>query len=164
MVAPIDLADVARTVFPAVPILAYGPPIALETLDGTGADDYLVEPWSGEELRFRLSRLSGPRSARLPGGVLSWGRYWVSGGIRRAGLTQHSYLQLDVLLRNAGEPVSREVLSAVGRVGAYHAGDARSVGMQVSRLRARLAVATADWAVKPRIIAVRGRGFSVRPG
>ncbi|HSL84038.1 MAG TPA: winged helix-turn-helix domain-containing protein [Thermoanaerobaculia bacterium] len=164
MVTPINLADVARAAFPAVPVLAYGPPIALETLDATGADDYLVEPWSGEELRFRLSRLCGTRSARLPGGVLSWGRYWISGGSHRADLTPHAWRQLDVLLRDAGETVSREVLSAVGRVGAYDAADERSVGMQVSRLRARLAVATADWAVKPRIVAVRGRGFSVRPG
>ncbi len=149
-----------------LPLLVTGSPAWLDALDGIRFDDYLCEPWSASELRFRLRRMAGARRLACPAGTVTWGPYWISGTgrdeqqrtaqQRTAPLTPVQYAILEILARSGDEPVARETLAAVTGVAA---GRSRAVDMQLSRLRARLRSVTAAWDSPPAIRAYRGHGY-----
>ncbi|KQX29462.1 response regulator [Variovorax sp. Root434] len=113
-----------------------------------GADDYVRKPFNPREIRARIQailRRSPPREE--PGGpssrneVVRFGPFEFNLGTRTLrrdgqilGITTVQIAILKVLVRHAGQPLSREKLAQVARgreLGAFE----RSLDVQVSRLR-----------------------------
>jgi len=142
------------------PVLLYGSPASLDTLGDDVCDDVLVEPWTTQELRYRVRRLLERVSLRCAGGRLHWGRYWIAADgeypDRRVDISPAQLAMLEMLARAGDDPVPREALQAVVP---DHGPTSRAVDMQLSRLRARLALAAAAWPVPPTISCSRGRGY-----
>ncbi len=138
-----------------------------ERVDGlaTGADDYVVKPFSVRELLARVEavlRRSGERPLDLtevafPGGIADLARRelrFTDGS--RTPLSEREAELLRYLALRIGRVVSRdELLARVWHVGG-EAGSTRSIDMQVVRLREKLR----DDAAVPRVvITVRGTGY-----
>jgi len=130
-----------------------------------GADDYLPKPFNPRELVARvravLRRAQGPEvpgaDARLVVNEVSLdaGVREVRLGDARVDLTSTEFRVLEVLMRRAGEVVSKEQLSheALGRdMGRYD----RSLDMHISNLRRKLGAAPDG---RERILTVRGVGW-----
>jgi two-component system response regulator CpxR len=133
----------------------------------SGADDYIIKPFDPRELLARI-RAVLRRAEKLPA-ITSRGQHRIVLGdieldvgsrlVRRNGkelrLTSAEFAFLEVLLRAAGQVVSRDMLArtALGRdLGACD----RSVDMHVSRLRKKLGY---EHNGIERIKTVRGTGF-----
>ncbi|MFW6293495.1 MAG: helix-turn-helix domain-containing protein [Spirochaetota bacterium] len=128
----------------APPVLVYGSPSALDSIDDAVCDDVLVEPWTAQELRYRVRRLLRRSTVRCAAGELHFGRYWVS-------------VDGDEAAHRVGiSPVPREALQAVVPA---HGPASRAVDMHLSRLRSRLAQAASNWPAPPTISCSRGRGY-----
>ena len=132
-----------------------------------GADDYLPKPCNPRELAARLRavlRRGRAESATESGDQLSSGAlhlqpsehqgYW---GEQQLSLTGAEFSVLKVLVQNAGDVVSKEVLteSALGRkLMPYD----RSIDVHVSNIRKKLA---AQGASRDLIINIRGAGYKL---
>ncbi|MFW6312974.1 MAG: winged helix-turn-helix domain-containing protein [Spirochaetota bacterium] len=144
-----------------VSVLLHGDPGLIPALSDVRFDDYLADPWTREELLFRLRRVAGGRSLRCRSGSLSWGRYWVAAtgadSVRvSAPLTPAQFSVLDLLGRYAGESVARETMLA-GLPESQEGG--RALDMHVSRLRSRIADVTVGWPESPHIRSQRRYGY-----
>ena len=134
-----------------------------------GADDYLPKPFSSRELAARLRALlrrshleTAPASAPETGRLLHVGDIELDASARQAKrdseiltLTSGEFEMLELLLRHAGEVVTRETISekALGR---RLLPQDRSIDVHMSNLRRKLgATATGQ----ERIKAVRGVGY-----
>jgi DNA-binding response OmpR family regulator len=129
-----------------------------------GADDYLAKPFNARELLARLRailrRLAAPSNG--PAKPLILDDISLSPGNRSARtrdgeleLTSTEFTLLEMLLRNAGQIVSKEQLSeqGLGRpLGRYD----RSIDMHVSNIRRKLGPDTNG---DSRIETVRGVGY-----
>jgi two-component system response regulator CpxR len=116
-----------------------------------GADDYVPKPFKPRELVARIRAIlrrterRDPPAVELAGAPLRVGDMELDPGARaafaagrRLDLTSAEFALLERLLRNAGQPVSRDELAraALGRVGS--AGLDRNVDTLVSKLRRKL--------------------------
>ena len=104
-----------------------------------GCDEYLKEPWSPEELEWRVRKLRRDREAAFR---FSWGSFEIgslelssSAGSRSLCLQEQRILRL--LTANAGEPVSREALY-YGIWGKPASAKTRVVDMHIASLRKKL--------------------------
>ncbi|MFW5825932.1 MAG: winged helix-turn-helix domain-containing protein [bacterium] len=144
----------------APPVLVYGSPSALDSIDDAVCDDVLVEPWTAQELRYRVRRLLRRSTVRCAAGELHFGRYWVSvdgdEAAHRVGISPVQLAMLEMLARGGDDPVPREALQAVVPA---HGPASRAVDMHLSRLRSRLAQAASNWPAPPTISCSRGRGY-----
>lgn len=144
-----------------LPVIAYGVSEALGAAFLAGCRDYLREPWSAEELSFRVARIA--HSGSFPA---AWGRIRLSAGQATTEygvveLSIHEQRILRVLLMQIGRAVPRQALyyALWGRVG----GSSRAVDVHVSSLRRKLAT-IADPRLATRIIrSARGLGYLI-PG
>ncbi len=130
-----------------------------------GADDYLVKPFEPRELVLRLKSLlrraqrPAPAAAdelRLGAFRFRLDRHELWKGDERVKLTETEARLLGALARNAGTPLTREVLAA--ETGAE--GGERAIDVQVTRLRRKLE----DDPRGPRYLqTARGKGYLLLP-
>ena len=148
------------------------PVIALTALGGIedrvtglreGADDYLVKPFAFQELLARLEALRR-RSVNRPSPSLQVGEVHLDLTNRRvtcAGnhveLTPTEFSLLEILMRNAGQVVTRKMLCEHLWDGEWE-GVTNVIEVHVNRLRNKLAQAGADGLIQT----VRGRGYAMK--
>lgn len=142
-----------------IPILAVGPTSAFEAIPSGVCSDVITDHFSGSELRYRVSRLLKPVFEFESGRHLVCGPD-LSDGRRRVALTAHQRLILLALLRAGGHAVPRDTIRSL--FGPSDPGS-RSLDMQISRLRVKLALVTNDWPARIGLMAVRGRGYRLGP-
>ena len=130
----------------------------------TGADDYLVKPYSSRELlariRAQVRRARGrsgpaPRLLRIGRLVVDLGALSATLDGRVLALTTYEFTLLRVLAERAGRVLRREQLLELAQGSTEEAFD-RSIDGHISRLRAKLG----DDPRQPRILkTVRGSGY-----
>jgi DNA-binding response OmpR family regulator len=137
-------------------LICFGTQAALAACFLAGCDDYLKDPWSPEELGWRVRRLRGQSMARFR---FSWGAFEIgslelrsSSGSCRLCAQEQSILRL--LASNAGEPVSREALY-YGMWGKPPPSESRVVDMHIASLRRKLLLLFPESSIR----SVRGVGY-----
>jgi DNA-binding response OmpR family regulator len=148
-----------------VPVMALVPEKALA---GLGPEswfvDFLVEPFTPEELRLRVRRLlhatrrsEGREELLADDLVMNTGRYEVSLGDRLIDLTYKEYELLRFLLSHPGRVFSRETL--LQQVWGYDFyGGTRTVDVHVRRLRGKIEDGTHSFIETVRNVGYRFRG------
>lgn len=142
---------------------------ARDTLDDrvagldSGADDYLIKPFAFAELVARLRALLRRRKA-APDPVLRAGDLEFDSVKRRArrgerdlGLSPKEAILLELLMRNAGQTVTRAMIAETVW-GPGYTDLTNLIEVFVNRLRAKIG----DKA-EPRLVTVRSVGYSLRP-
>lgn len=126
-----------------------------------GADDFLVKPFSFDELNARVSALLRRPTELLDkisvdDLVLDRMRHSVSRAGKLIGLTQREYAVLEYLMRNAGRTVTRTmVVEHVWNLG--FEGLTNIVDVYINYLRAKIDQGSS----KPLIHTIRGVGYSI---
>ena len=130
-----------------------------------GADDYLAKPFNPRELAARLRAIlrraragaggSAPRRLAVGDIVLDPGDRSITRGGTALTLTATEFAMAEALLRQAGQLVTKEVLSEAALGRSWSPLD-RSLDTHVANLRRKLGP---DAAGNPRIRTLRGRGY-----
>jgi hypothetical protein len=139
--------------------LAYGPPEHLRECALHGCSDYLKDPWDLDELEFRLGRCAAPLRFTAGAVTVRLEPTRVVSELGSSGITAAEWAVLELLLRRAGEPVSRDALfyAVWGAAG----GDSRLVDVYVSRLRRRLAEVLPPGGLHDPLRSIRGYGYTL---
>jgi len=142
-------------------LLAFGPAELLPACFLAGCDDYLKEPWTLEELEWRLRRLlpAAARRYRFPWGEFTLRELRI---VRARGSGPLSFPELSILrllAEQQGQLVPREALYCA-LWGKAASGGSRVVDVHVSRLRRKLLALFPDSAGALR--AVRNQGYLLR--
>lgn len=127
----------------------------------SGADDYLSKPFGMMEMVARIKAVLRRTAPKQPavltcgGIVLDEGRHTVTVEGRPVSLTLKEYELLKLLMENAGQVFTREVL--LSRVwGLDYIGETRTVDVHIGTLRTKLAESGEQ------IETVRGVGYKMR--
>src|SRR5262245_29513814 len=130
-----------------------------------GADDYLVKPFAFPELLARLESICR-RAAPPPGASVAVGDLALDLSTRsalyrgtEAGLTPTEFSILELLVRHAGQVVTRKMLCE-HLWDADWEGETNVLEVHITRVRQKLDRAGAP----PLVHTVRGRGYSLRAG
>lgn len=148
------------------PIVAYGPPAMIRVAFAEPDIDYLKEPWTPEELHFRVLKNSRGPLHRFAWGELSLdrGTLHISHRVNPVlettiELGHREALLLDTLLSLRGEPAGRELLSFAMQ-GTERSGS-RAVDMQIHGLRETLGQALPVLGGDGLIKSVYGKGYLI---
>jgi two-component system OmpR family response regulator len=129
----------------------------------SGADDYLIKPFAFAELTARLRALIRRRSTleqsilRVADLEFDTVRRRAARGQREVALTPKETILLELLMRNAGQPVTREMIAEVVWGSGYN-DFTNLIEVFVNRLRQKLG----DGSANPLVATVRGIGYSMR--
>jgi two-component system response regulator MprA len=137
-----------------------------DRVDGldAGADDYLVKPFAPDELRARVRALLRRAGLEAPGDPLVYADLRLDAearqgrrGDRLIQFSETEFALLELLVRNAGQVLTREVI--MDRVWGYDFGPgSNSLGVYVGYLRRKL-----EAGGEPRLLhTVRGVGYLLR--
>ena len=162
----IELLRELRAAGNSTPVLALTARAALDDrivgLD-SGADDYLTKPFALAELLARLRALIRRRTIaaqptlKVAGVEFDTVRRRAARDGRDLALSPKEAILLELLMRNAGQAVTREMIAAVVWGAAYN-DFTNLIEVFVNRLRQKIANGTGD---SP-IVTVRGVGYSMR--
>ena len=139
--------------------LAYGPASLLSGCFLRGCDDYLKEPWDGEELEHRLARWARPLELTVDEVTIRVEGDRLVSELGSTGITEGERRVLGILVRHRGEPVPREAfLYALWGTDAHRS---RVVDVYISRLRRRLQEVLPASAEGSFLRSLRGFGFTL---
>jgi DNA-binding winged helix-turn-helix (wHTH) protein len=145
------------------PVIFYGNSSFLRKAILAGCVDYLKDPWTVDELEFRLEKLIKEIKKIF---IFSWGSITFIGTDivsenRRCALLYQEYRILKILLQQRGNAVPRDVLfySLWNRPGTRQS---RVIDMHISSIRKKLRVILPDDYCDEVIISVRGIGYMIR--
>lgn len=140
-------------------VVAYGPAEHLELCYLRGCDDYLKDPWDTTELIFRLARFTRSEEFYVGNVCIRVEADRLVSEFGSTGITEGERNVLQMLIRWAGMPVTREALFYA--VWGVSGGASRLVDVYVSRLRQRIReVGPAGYAGEA-IHSLRGMGYSL---
>lgn len=155
VVLPVSELSCVRVIEGSSPVvIAYGEVQRMESAYLLGAVEYLVEPWSVEELRVRARRVLGGYAGT---NGIAQHRGSAVLGTRFLSLSPKERSAFDLLSRHAGRIVDRETLAhSIGISPRELRSGSRAVDMLVSRLRRTLGRYGAA------VETIRGIGYRLR--
>lgn len=144
-------------------LIFYGNPSFLRKAFLAGCDDYLKDPWTVDELAFRLERLLREIKKIF---TFSWGSISFDGTDivtekGKCSLLYQEYRILKILLKQRGNPVPRDVLfySIWNHPGSRQS---RVIDVHISSIRRKLRLLLPDDCCEEVIISLRGIGYMIK--
>lgn len=140
-------------------VIAYGPPEYLKHAFLSGCIDYLKEPWSPEELYFRVLRHTNKRFSLFRWKEITFFPFYGKYKDRVFALTKKEYTILYHLVKNRGSVISRNSL-AIALWGTIKP-NSRAIDMHVSSIRNKLQKLSGDRQYS--IDTIHGEGYFIGP-
>jgi DNA-binding response OmpR family regulator len=139
------------------PHIAYGSPVLLLSAFAAGCSDYLKEPWELDELVIRVNKTVEKHEIQIDDSIVSFSKTEIQREDIVKPLSFQEFLVLDVLCKNRGNIVSREVLYYT--LWGYNSSTSRVADMHVCSIRRKLAFLAPEHNPSEIIRTVKGKGY-----
>lgn len=166
-IAPVDYIGKIITGLPAenqgFPVIFYGNPSFLRRAFLAGCVDFLKDPWTVDELAFRLEKVLKEikKIFTFPWGSISFIGTDIASEKGRCSLLYQEYRILKVLLQQRGNAVPRDVLfySLWNTRGSRQS---RIIDVHISSIRKKLRCILPDEFCEDVIVSLRGIGYMIK--
>jgi DNA-binding response OmpR family regulator len=144
-----------------LPVICYGNASYIKSSFTLGCADFLKDPWSIDELYFRITRCVSSRKISVNGILLEFSGLHINCRERgRISLTYQESVILRTLARQQGKVISREVLAHF--LGRKKTGSSRVIDVHISSLRKKIQrFLPSPYNINP-IQSVRGIGYILK--